>query len=111
MKNSVKFLLAVSPFLLLQQNANAQNDLRVDFNIRLDEQQTLSAAKSAKEKSIEQIVQSMLKYNNIYGDSKSEIQILQDGASLDLNCFNCIIQSVGPESYEHSPDNKEVFVP
>lgn len=111
MNTLIKFFMTISPLMLLQQKANAQYDYRGDFKVRLDEQQTISAAELANEISVEQVVQRMLKYNNIYGDSKSKIQIQKNSGSVDLNCFNCLIQRVGPESYAHSPDNKEIFVP
>lgn len=107
MKKSVKILLAVSPLVLFQHVAHSQTLVRGYFKVHLDEQQS----SADKDNSIEETALNVLKYNNIYVDEKSKIQIHNDGSSVDLNCFNCLIQRVGPEIYEHSPDNKEVFVP
>lgn len=111
MNTPIKLFIALTPILVLQQAAIAQNLIRGDFTLRLDEQQTTYATELAKDNSVEEIARRMFKYNNIYGDSKSKIQIQNDGPSLDLNCFNCLIQHMGPENYAHSPDNKEIFVP
>ena len=85
--------------------ANAQPIERNSITLRLDKR----AFPSNSDISFENQVINMLKYKNIYVDQESTIQIQEEGASVDLSCFDCFIQRVEPEAYEHSPENKEVF--
>lgn len=58
-------------------------------------------------------VLALKKFNNsgVYVDKYSQIHIAEEKNHVDLSCFNCISKSVGPNQYEHSSDNKEVFQP
>ncbi|WP_413289899.1 hypothetical protein [Bdellovibrio sp. HCB337] len=107
MKNSLKYVLAISPLLIIGQKTYAESLEKGNFTVRVNK----SDINSIPDYSFEQQVNIVLKYNNIYVDPTSKIQVQENDISLDLNCFNCIIQRVGPEAYEHSPDNKETFVP
>jgi hypothetical protein len=107
MKSLSKLILASPLILTAQTEASPQAAIRANITLRLDK----AALIPNQDNLFDSHILEMLKYRNIYVDKKTTIQIHEEDNFVDLNCFDCLIQGVESNTYEHSPDNKEVFKP
>lgn len=100
---TVSYLVIANTNIAYAQSASIRSNVKIHIDARL--------LKANSTNFVETDILYVLKYNHIYVDERSKIQIQTEGNDLDLSCFDCILHRVGIDAYEHSSDNKEVFKP